>query len=175
MTLPSETEHRLLACARNSIAAAASGTESACEAGVPGAPYSGLFVTVWDKKSLRGCMGEIGAMRGDLGEAVSRVAVSSAMRDPRFAPVSSREVNSLRIELSLLGEPESCELADLDPDTYGVIVERGSRRGVLLPGVEGVRSGSEQVEIARRKAGIADGEAVQLRRFRIIKIAEAAR
>lgn len=172
ITLTPDIESRLLDCARDSIAAAASGAQHTCEAGLLASPYSGLFVTLWDNKLLRGCMGEISSLRGDLGAVVSRVAVSSAMRDPRFAPVSAREVNHLRIELSLLGEPEPCEMADLNPQKYGVIVEHGSRRGVLLPGVEGVDSAREQVEIARKKAGIQTGESLRLQRFQITKIAE---
>ena len=39
----------------------------------------------------------------------------------------------------------------LDPKKYGVIVEAGFRRGLLLPDLEGVNSANEQIEICRQK------------------------
>jgi AMMECR1 domain-containing protein len=58
-------------------------------------------------------------------------------------------------------------LADLDPRCYGVIVESGWRRGLLLPDLEGVDTVEYQVDIARRKAGIGRHEPVQLYRFSV--------
>ena len=48
---------------------------------------------------------------------------------------------------------------------YGVIVTKGSRRGLLLPDLEGVDTVDEQIRIAKRKAGIGDWEDVSLQRF----------
>ena len=55
------------------------------------------------------------------------------MRDPRFPPVTADEVAALTCSVDVLGHSESCTVADLDPQTYGVIVEAGFRRGVLCP------------------------------------------
>jgi len=60
-------------------------------------------------------------------------------------------------------------LEDLDPKRYGVIVECGWRRGLLLPDLEGVDTVEYQVEICRRKAGIGPDEPVQLYRFEVIR------
>ena len=51
---------------------------------------------------------------------------------------------------------------------------KGARRGVLLPGIEGVESAAEQVKIACKKAGISFAEDYTLERFRITKIAEGS-
>jgi AMMECR1 domain-containing protein len=36
---------------------------------------------------------------------------------------------------------------------YGVIVQSGTRRGLLLPNLEGVDTAEEQIDIAREKGG----------------------
>ncbi len=164
----------LLACARAGIEAAATGKSLAVETGIPAEPYSGLFVTLWRHGELRGCMGEIQPQSGDLGCAIARVATSSAARDPRFPRVARDELQSIRVDISLLEEPEPCVMADLDPEVFGVIVGKGARRGVLLPGIEGVESAAEQVKIACKKAGISFAEDYTLERFRITKIAEGS-
>jgi AMMECR1 domain-containing protein len=57
--------------------------------------------------------------------------------------------------------------ADLDPKRYGVIVQAGRRRGLLLPDLEGVATVKMQVGIAMQKAGIAPGTPVTLFRFEV--------
>jgi AMMECR1 domain-containing protein len=70
--------------------------------------------------------------------------------------------------VDVLSPPEPVQsLADLDPKRYGVIVESGWRRGLLLPDLEGVDTVEYQVDIARRKAGIGRNEPVQLYRFSV--------
>jgi len=59
--------------------------------------------------------------------------------------------------------------AELDVKKYGVIVESGGRRGLLLPDIEGVDSIEQQVAIARQKGNIAPSEPVQLYRFEVIR------
>jgi len=69
----------------------------------------------------------------------------------------------------VLSEPEPAQFEELDPKTYGVIVEdeAGLRRGLLLPDIEGVSTAIQQVDIAARKAGITSGAPFKLSRFRI--------
>ena len=72
--------------------------------------------------------------------------------------------------LDVLGEPEDIDSRDeLDVKRYGVIVTSGMRRGLLLPDLEGVDTVSEQIEIARQKAGIRAGEKVSLQRFEVVR------
>ena len=65
-------------------------------------------------------------------------------------------------------------MADLDPSTFGVIVEdeSGSRRGLLLPDIPGIEDAKQQVEIAVRKAGIDEDEPIKLYRFRVERFRE---
>jgi AMMECR1 domain-containing protein len=61
-------------------------------------------------------------------------------------------------------------LEELDVKRYGVIVEKGYRRGLLLPDLEGVDTVDYQISIAKRKAGIGEHEkGVRLYRFEVIR------
>jgi AmmeMemoRadiSam system protein A/AmmeMemoRadiSam system protein B len=124
---------------------------------------------------LRGCIGTIEPAKQTLAEEVVLNAVNAASRDPRFKPVTSDELASLRYSVDILGEPEPATLEDLDPATYGVIVEGESSglRGLLLPDIEGVDTAARQVEIAVRKAGIRPGEPIKLFRFVVQRFREA--
>jgi AmmeMemoRadiSam system protein A len=124
---------------------------------------------------LRGCIGTIEPMKQTLAEEVVLNAANAASRDPRFEPVTADELASLRYSVDILGEPEPATMGDLDPTTYGVIVEGESSgfRGLLLPDIEGVDTARRQVEIAARKAGIRPGEPIKLFRFVVQRFREA--
>lgn len=123
---------------------------------------------------LRGCIGTIEPQHDSLAEELIANAISAATRDPRFSPVAAGELPRLRYSVDILSQPEPTEFADLDPNIYGVIVEdeRGVRRGLLLPDIEGVETAAQQVEIAARKAGIARDEPIKLYRFRVDRFPE---
>ena len=67
----------------------------------------------------------------------------------------------------LLDEAEPVDGADqLDPSRYGVIVEGpGGRSGLLLPRIPGITTAEQQVDIAKRKAGLSSTDSVRLSRF----------
>ena len=46
---------------------------------------------------------------------------------------------------------------------------KGSRRGLLLPNLEGVDTVEQQIAIAKQKAGIQEQEAVELERFEVVR------
>lgn len=99
------------------------------------------------------------------------MALSAAFHDPRFAPVTESELDQLTISVDILDAPEPVDsIAELDPRTYGVIVQKGQRRGVLLPDLHGIDAAEDQVAIACQKAGIAPGSpGLRLRRFRVTR------
>lgn len=125
---------------------------------------------------LRGCIGTIEPARNSLAEELIVNAISAATRDPRFPPVTSDELSSLRYSVDVLSAPEPTHFEDLDPTVYGVIVEDadGIRRGLLLPDIQGVETARQQVDIATRKAGIAPGTPLKLSRFRVERFRESA-
>jgi MEMO1 family protein len=123
---------------------------------------------------LRGCIGTIEPSKATLAEELIANAVSAAIHDPRFPPVTVDELTNLRYSVDVLLPAEPTLLEDLNPKVYGVIVEdeQGERRGLLLPDIPGVDDPKQQVEIATRKAGIAPGEAVRLSRFKVERFRE---
>ena len=135
---------------------------------------AGCFVSLHDRENrLRGCIGTIEAVRPDLVEEVIENAVSAAVRDPRFQPVNAKELDDLSIEVSVLAPPTPVkDIGELDPGRYGVIVECDGRKGVLLPGLEGITSVGKQLSIAKRKAKIPEGSDVNIWRFEVEKYHE---
>lgn len=137
-----------------------------------GHPAKGVFVTLRKDGDLRGCIGHISPVHATLEEELAEVGPLSALEDPRFPPVTVDELADLDIEVSLLEPPERIDSADqLDPRRYGVIVSHGARRGLLLPDLDGVDSVAQQIDIARRKAGIPDDAPLRLERFVVTKVA----
>lgn len=124
---------------------------------------------------LRGCIGTIESAKDSLAEEIVSNAVSAAIHDPRFDPVREDELAALVYSVDVLLAPEPATIEELDPEVYGVIVEdeSESRRGLLLPDIPGVETAEQQVEIARRKAGIPHGTPVKLSRFRVERYRES--
>jgi AmmeMemoRadiSam system protein A len=94
----------------------------------------GLFVTLHVAKKLRGCIGVI-EVSTNLGETLARCAADAALHDPRFSRMRAEEMDALEIEVSLLSpiapiQPEAVEIG-----IHGLLAERGTRRGLLLPQV----------------------------------------
>jgi len=127
-----------------------------------------VFVTLRIHGQLRGCMGTMEPLQADLVDEVADRARLAAFEDPRFLPLSRAELDECTIEVSVLGPLEPAIEEDLDPALFGVeVTGPDGRRGVLLPGIEGVDTVEQQLEIARRKAGIPPGVPVLIRRFRV--------
>ena len=128
----------------------------------------GVFVTLHTADGrLRGCIGTMVARAGDLAVETWRMAREAALHDPRFTPVRAEELDTLRIEVTVLGPMEEIDSdAELDPRRWGVVVRaEDGRRGLLLPDIPEVTSVEEQIGIARRKGGIGPEEPVRLQRF----------
>lgn len=144
--LSAEEQRMLLEIAREAVAQAVRGARA------PSVDLSQLpprlrekgasFVTLLGPEGeLRGCIGTVEA-HSPLALDVQRNAVSSALRDPRFFPVSVDELDGLQIELSILTPPQRLEydgpddlLAKIRPGIDGVIIEKDWRRATLLPSV----------------------------------------
>lgn len=154
----------LLRLARDVVAATASGRSRWADLSGFLPPYppadllapSDAFVTLHRDGVLRGCVGSL-ADDVPLWETVVSAAVSAAAHDPRFDPVLEREVPSLSIDVSVLGP--AVPLRDPSaflPGIHGVIVERGGRRGLLLPEVASEQGWGvgKMLETTCRKAGL---------------------
>ncbi|MBD3878458.1 MAG: AmmeMemoRadiSam system protein A [Quinella sp. 1Q5] len=131
---------------------------------------AGAFVSLHKDGNLRGCIGTIMATQNTLAEEILQNAISACSRDPRFSPVTADELDDLEYSVDVLSEPERIfDVKALDVKRYGVIVENGGRRGLLLPDLEGIDTVEGQIAIAKRKAGIRADEKVALWRFEVVR------
>lgn len=131
---------------------------------------AGAFVSLKIEGHLRGCIGTIEPMQENLAKEIIENAISAATRDPRFLPVAPRELEHLQCSVDVLSEAEEVtDIRELDPKRYGVIVECGSKRGLLLPDLEGVDTVEEQISIACHKAFITERDKIMLCRFEVIR------
>ena len=131
-----DDRRRLLQLAREAIAAHVTGTPApAVDLTGVLARRGGAFVTIHNRGDLRGCIGHIDATE-PLGLVVLRCSVAACASDPRFPSVSASELADIDLELSLLGPLEPITGPDeIEIGRHGLVVERGWRRGLLLPQV----------------------------------------
>lgn len=131
---------------------------------------AGVFVSYKKQGKLRGCIGTFAPTQENIAAEIIANAVSAGTQDPRFWPIELDELAELEVSVDVLNQPERIDSYDqLDPRIYGVIVRKGHRSGLLLPDLAGVDTPAEQVAIACDKAGIREGEQVELYRFTVTR------
>ncbi|HNR87472.1 MAG TPA: AmmeMemoRadiSam system protein B [Spirochaetota bacterium] len=95
----------------------------------------GLFVTLKVNDELRGCIGTVTDAKSIIDATLDN-SFNAAFRDPRFPPLRRDELGLIRIEISVLTEPRPVgKPGDVVVGRDGLIMERGSQRGLLLPQV----------------------------------------
>lgn len=102
----------------------------------PSLDHAGAFVTLRNRRQLRGCIGTF-TPRDSLPLTVQEMAVEACC-DPRFvtSPVTRHELPELRIEISVLSPLErTCEPCNLQVGRHGIYIRRGHRVGCFLPQV----------------------------------------
>jgi AmmeMemoRadiSam system protein A len=135
----------LLGLARKTLTCtAADGNPPPVSAGdVPGklAEARACFVTLTESGSLRGCMGTLQPRESLFREVINNVR-NAATNDWRFPPVTAAEVDRIRIEISVLTEPQAVRfnspedlLGKLQPNEDGVVLKIGSSGATFLPQV----------------------------------------
>src|SRR2546425_332773 len=133
--LPEEDRQLLLGIARKVVEEHLSGKPphlSEIQHGVASEPHC-VFVSIHNGKHLRGCIGNIMPDQS-LYRTTARCAVAAATSDPRFAPVTLDELPRVSFELSVISTPEPVHnLNDIELGKHGLIVSKGSARGLLLP------------------------------------------
>jgi MEMO1 family protein len=107
----------------------------------PLAKIGATFITLTKNGQLRGCIGSLSAQRS-LGEDLLQNSYFAALKDSRFPPVTQDELATLKIEVSLLSDPEPLLYQDgadllncLKPGIHGVILQKDGRRSTFLPQV----------------------------------------
>ena len=114
------------------------------------------FVTLNKNGRLRGCIGHTKAIQ-PLYQTVAECAIQAAVGDSRFYPVNLGELDKIHIEISVLTPIEEVKSIDeIEVGRDGLMIFKGSRRGLLLPQVatEYGWSRVEFLEQTCRKAGL---------------------
>lgn len=125
---------------------------------------SGVFVTINENNELRGCIG-IPYPEMKLMDALCEAAIS-ATEDPRFLPLKENELSDIKIEISILTQPEKIEVKN--PEEYldkikegedGLIIEEYGASGLFLPQVwQEIPEKERFLDELCLKAGLPKGE-----------------
>ena len=139
MAISDQDRTRLVALARQSVAAAVSGRPLPAAADCDGilGEERGCFVTLTNRGRLRGCIGTF-APAEPLGKMIVQMAAAAAREDPRFFgdPITEAELDSLSIEVSVLSPlTETAEPEKLRVGVDGIYIVAGRRSGCFLPEV----------------------------------------
>jgi len=173
----------LLPIARAAIARVLNVPHTADESAPWLAEHGACFVTLTQFGELRGCIGSLQAHQPLLAD-VKGNAVSAALQDPRFTPLSAEEFDITTVEISLLSSTQAMEvrdeadaLAQLRPGVDGIVFEYGRYRSTFLPQVwESLAQPRDFLGMLRRKAGLPDdfwAAEVKLSRYTVTKWSES--
>ena len=143
--LTEEEGKRLVEMARKTIQKALFDPKNKSEPDFRGSPKfqerRGTFVTLTLNGALRGCIGHIIPQESVI-DGVRLNAMNAAFRDPRFRPLSQRELEEVKVEVSILTEPKPLPYTDandllskLRPGIDGLIIRRGYHQATFLPQV----------------------------------------
>jgi AmmeMemoRadiSam system protein A len=135
-TLTNEEKKILLESARETITAKLTGREGlyapvtkALEA------KCGAFVTLHKHGQLRGCIGNLVGVK-PLYITIRGMALSSAFEDPRFMPLSQKELEEIDIEISVLSPMTQIKsIDDIKIGEHGIFIKNGFRTATFLPQV----------------------------------------
>src|SRR3989339_11787 len=97
--------------------------------------HMGAFVSIYNKKELRGCVGMIKPQK-PLWQTICDIAIAAATEDNRFISIQKDELIDLTYEINVLSVPKKINnWQDIILGIHGVIIKKGFRSGVFLPGV----------------------------------------
>ena len=95
-----------------------------------------VFVTLRKrgKGNLRGCIGQF-KPSDPLIEAVSKTAISAAIEDKRFSPLTIEELPDTEIGINVLSPLEPSRPEDVEIGKHGLMINKGSKGALFLPEV----------------------------------------
>ena len=102
-----------------------------------------VFVTINTKpnEQLRGCIGSLQAHR-PLYKDIILNAQAAALRDPRFEPLTPKELNNITLEVSILSKPQIVVYKDIEdlknkihPFEDGIVLKYEDKHATYLPQV----------------------------------------
>lgn len=120
----------------------------------------GVFVSLYVQNRLRGCIGSL-LPASTLYSSIIKHSVDAACHDCRFPPLTRRELNNLRIEISILTDPVRLDYIDVNhllnklEAKEGIILKKGMKMATFLPQVwEKISNKEEFLTHLCTKAGL---------------------
>lgn len=151
-------EAHLIEVARAAIVSAVTGTSNRVEREV--VPSKPVFVTIEVDGTVRGCRGDLRTRTRALDDEVALAAVGAAVDDPRYRPISAKELTHFLVTVTIVDRTEPItDLSCLSPED-GLVLTSGNRTGVVLPW-EG-KDPKTRLTWAYRKAKVSPGASVSL-------------
>jgi AmmeMemoRadiSam system protein A len=146
------------------------------------AEHHASFVTLYRRRQLRGCVGNLEATR-PLARDVARNAWRAASQDPRFAALAEHELVQATIEVAVLSAPQPlpCESESelrqrLVPHADGLLLVAEQARATFLPKVwEHLPQPAEFIRELKRKAGLPPdywSSSLRFSRYRVVSFAD---
>lgn len=115
-------------------------------------PAKGVFVTIEADGKILGCRGDLAPRAGSLELEVLTEARAAAAHDPRYKPLTPRQLAHYRVTITIVERLEPLpDFGSLQPGD-GLVFESGDAKGVVLPW-EG-KDPRTRLIWARRKAGV---------------------
>jgi len=95
----------------------------------------GAFVSLHSHGQLRGCIGHIQPNR-PLHQIIEEMALAAAFEDPRFSPLTLKELQDLELEISVLTPLQRIrDVQEIEVGKHGLYIKKGFCSGLLLPQV----------------------------------------
>jgi AMMECR1 domain-containing protein len=137
---------------------------------ISGACYVLLYSTKDGIQSLRGRFGSLLPVQNNLYNEICENARSAAFFDPNFPPLQPEEIEDLSVVVDVVEPLEAINiLSELDTKVYGVMVERGLKKGVVFPNLEGIDTAEKQLSLALQRARLKPNKSVKLSRFKVVR------
>jgi AmmeMemoRadiSam system protein A len=118
------------------------------------------FITLTKNKQLRGCIGSLEATK-PLWKDIIENAINAAFHDPRFEPLKEKELDDIKIEVSILSEPKPLKMKNHKfiqkkiNREMGLILKYKGHTATFLPQVwEEIHDKIEFLEQLAQKAGL---------------------
>ena len=150
----------------------------------PSAPPSGAtgvlakprpcFVTISVDGRRKACMGSFQPQHNTLAANIAASAARAVRLDRREGGLTREQLKRAAFNVTVPGERRRVEdLSGYPPANYGLMIEKGTKSAVLLPGE--AKTTRWQLAEAKRQAGIGPSETVTAYVFRAVTFSERAR
>lgn len=130
-------------------------------------PARPVFVTIEIKGKVIGCRGSLTARTGSLEEEVILAARAAAKHDPRYAPLSTKDLPRILVTVTVVNAMEPIDDVNSLTPADGLVLKSGAKVGVVLPW-EG-KDSKTRLGWAYRKAGVRPGTSVRLYKLKAEK------